>query len=87
MVKDADPQCHEGLGEIYDLLPHVGDSERGNGKVSHLVKTKNIKQRPNERITGLFSHVIIWIGTHMVNEFPHHAVPLPLVILSTIFAI
>lgn len=29
----------------------------------------------------------MWIGPHMVNEFSHHAVPLPLVILSSIFAI
>lgn len=31
--------------------------------------------------------VITRIGTHMVNEFSHHAVPLPLVILSSVFAI
>lgn len=29
----------------------------------------------------------MWIGSHVVNELPHHAVPLALVILSSIFAI
>lgn len=26
-------------------------------------------------------------GTHVVNELPHHAVPLPFVILGSIFSI
>lgn len=44
VVEDADAQCHKRLGEVYDLLPHVGDGERGHSQVSHLVQNKNIKQ-------------------------------------------
>lgn len=36
VVEDADPQSHEGLGEVDHFLPHVGDGEGGHGQVSHL---------------------------------------------------
>lgn len=35
-VQDADPQGHEGLGEVDRFLPNVGDGERSNGQVSFL---------------------------------------------------
>lgn len=48
VVEDADPESHEGLGEVYDLLPHVGDGERGHGQVGHLwhsTKTPRAEQQ------------------------------------------
>ena len=36
VVEDADAQRHEGLGEVDDFFPHIGDGQRSNGKVSHL---------------------------------------------------
>lgn len=35
-VKDANAQGHEGLGEVYDLLPYIGDGERSHCEVSSL---------------------------------------------------
>lgn len=63
VVEDADPQRHEGLGEIYHLFPHIRDSERGHGEVSHLVQ--NIKQSHSQRqmillISRIFSHKTDW---------------------------
>lgn len=35
-VQDADPQSHEGFGEVYDFLSDVGDGQRSHGQVRHL---------------------------------------------------
>lgn len=35
-VQDADPQGHEGLGEIDGFLPDMGDGQRSHGQVSFL---------------------------------------------------
>lgn len=35
-IQDADPQGHEGLGEVYRFLPNVGDGERSDGQISFL---------------------------------------------------
>lgn len=35
-VQDADPQGHEGLGEIDGFLPDMSDGERSHGQVSFL---------------------------------------------------
>lgn len=36
VVENADPQCHEGLGEIDHFFSHICDGERSHGQVSHL---------------------------------------------------
>lgn len=35
-VEDADPQGHEGLGEVDGFLPDVGDGQRSHSQVSFL---------------------------------------------------
>lgn len=37
-VQDADAGVHEGLGEVNDLFPHVGNSKRSHCQVCSLEK-------------------------------------------------
>lgn len=39
-VQNADPQGHEGLGEVDRFLPDMGDGERSDGQVSFLSVTR-----------------------------------------------
>lgn len=39
-VQDADPQRHEGLGEVYGFLPNVGDGERSDRQIGFLCVTQ-----------------------------------------------
>lgn len=49
-VQNADPQCHERLGEVYRFLPDVGDRERSNGQISFLCgNTEGERQREREK--------------------------------------
>lgn len=48
-VEDADPQGHEGLGEVDDFLPLCGDGEGCHSQVCLLLEGKQIGQREGGR--------------------------------------
>jgi hypothetical protein len=51
-VEDADPQGHEGLGEVDDLLPLGGDGEGCHSQVCLLLEGKQAGQRKGARDRG-----------------------------------
>lgn len=48
-VQNADPQGHEGLGEVDRFLPDVGDGERSDGQISFLCVTRRERDTKGEK--------------------------------------
>lgn len=48
-VEDADPQGHEGLREVDDLLPLSGDGEGCHSQVCLLLEGKQVGRREGAR--------------------------------------
>lgn len=51
-VEDADPQGHEGLGEVDDFLPLSGDGEGCHSQVCLLLEGKQVGQREGDTRQG-----------------------------------
>lgn len=54
-VEDADPQGHEGFGEVDDLLPFGSDGERSHSQVCLLLEGKQGRAEGEERKTEMGS--------------------------------
>lgn len=83
-IQDADPQSHEGFGEVDDFLSDVRDGQRSHGQICNLQKKKIVVKascckgkKKKKKISD----------PHVVDELSNHAVPLSLIILGSIFPI
>lgn len=71
-VQDADPQRHEGLGEVYRLLPNVGDGERSNGQISFLCATRGREEEGIRNCLLILLHDVHCVGVCLMVTSEKH---------------